>query len=236
MATWLTTSTPRGVTRPCLRGSAPTVSVLMLSITSGLVACRAGTSPKSIPAMTDTVRANPSTRGSSVRSSVTGIGSGRSACANRWRSARARRTPPTPPSSASRMLSVRSCRISTRRRAPRASRTAISRRRARAWASRKLARLAQAISRTRPTTASRSPAAETMMPSMDGLTWMSLTGVTTTRVLPGHSSGSARCMAAPNPATTVRAWVSVAPSRRRPVRKTAWLPRSSSSEEAEAWR
>ena len=169
-ATWATTSAPRGLILPRFGGAAPTVSVLRLSITSHRVDSSAGTRPKDTPATSDAVRANPSTTGSRLRSRVTGMGSGRSAWASRWRSSHARRTPAAPPSSASTMLSVRSCRTSARRRAPRASRTATSRRRPRACARRKLARLAHAMRRTSPTTASRSAAAETTTPSTSGLT------------------------------------------------------------------
>src|SRR5579883_2773272 len=65
----------------------------------------------------------------------------------------ANKTPNAPPSDASITLSVSSCRTMRKRPAPRLSRTAISRRRAAALASSRLARFAHAIARINPTIA-----------------------------------------------------------------------------------
>ena len=67
----------------------------------------------------------------------------------------ANRTPKAPPESASNKFSVSICRIRRVRPAPNDMRTAISRSRVVARASERLAMLAQAMSKTRPTTAIR---------------------------------------------------------------------------------
>src|SRR5713226_1978155 len=113
----------------------------------------AGASPKSSPVRRETPRVKSRTRRSKVISCTRGNCCGLAATSRRT-SPHARVSPSVPPTSESSMLSVRSWRTMRRRPAPSAVRMAISRRRATARASRRLATLAQAISRTRPTTAS----------------------------------------------------------------------------------
>ena len=74
------------------------------------------------------------------------------------------RSPSTPPHTASSRLSVSSCRTTRVRRAPRASRTAISRRRLDPRASSRFATLAQAMRSTKPTAASSTSSDVRMSP------------------------------------------------------------------------
>ena len=111
-----------------------------------------GTSAKMSPVTTATPSVNASTVQSSPISAVRGIASGlaaRSACSPPY----ARATPATAATNVSTRPSVRSCRNSRRRVAPRAGRTAYSRIRLSARATSRLARFAQAISSTNATAA-----------------------------------------------------------------------------------
>ena len=78
-------------------------------------------------------------------------------------------TPRTPPVTANRMLSVRSCRTTRPRLAPRAARIANSRVRPVERASRRLAMLTHAISRTKPTAPSKTQRRGATSPTMSCL-------------------------------------------------------------------
>ena len=116
------------------------------------------------PARDRECQANASTPPSIWISRRRGRSSG--AMASRVSSAkRARSSPRAPPTSASTRLSVRSCRRRRERPAPIAVRSAISRSRVEARASRRLATLAQAISSTKATAASRTTIAGRIDPT-----------------------------------------------------------------------
>ena len=98
---------------------------------SGREICKAGTSPNRTPVKTDTAAANarmrPSNKPSRLRCSTGRRGSSAGATANRpWRPMAPRKTPATPPATASSRLSVSNCRRITPRLAPSAMRRAIS--------------------------------------------------------------------------------------------------------------
>ena len=140
-------------TRPLLRTVREPVTLRLLSFIaparSTRVARRAGRRPKTIPVSMLTPARNPNTRQSSGAFWPNGSNA---------RSQYARSPPSAPPRLESRMLSVSSWRISRPRVAPIERRTEISRDRAVARVSRRLATLAQTISSTITTTTPRKPA------------------------------------------------------------------------------
>jgi hypothetical protein len=109
--------------------------------------CRsAGSTPKPRPVMAISTAASVSTRKSRLGTSCSGSVVGTS-CASSGRPAHARNTPAAPPMTASRTLSVTSCRTRRSRPAPRAVRIDSSRARLTPRASSSPARFAQARSR-----------------------------------------------------------------------------------------
>ena len=115
--------------------------------------CSAGTSPNTTPASTATSAVKASTVQSGVLESDRGVlPVGRNPISAPSMST-ARTTPSAPPAADKTRLSTSNCRISRARLAPSASRTAISFCRADARAISRLARLEQAISKTRATIA-----------------------------------------------------------------------------------
>ena len=115
----------------------------------------AGRMPKITPVSAETTRAKTSTVPS--RCTTSARGSATAAFARIARSPKyAMMSPNTPPASASRMLSVRSCRMRRSRSAPRAVRIATSRVRPAARASNRFATFAHAMSSTMPTAVSSS--------------------------------------------------------------------------------
>ena len=114
------------------------------------VPCHAGARPNKIPVSSATKAVNANTRASRPTSGRTGnVGGVRRSSTGRNQLVS---TSPRPPlNSASSTLSVNICRISCQREAPIEERTAISRRRATARASMRLAALAQAMSSTMKT-------------------------------------------------------------------------------------
>ena len=111
------------------------------------VPCHAGARPNKIPVSSETRAVNANTRASRPTSGRTGnVGGVRRSSTGRTQFVS---TSPTPPlNNASNTLSVSTCRINRQRVAPIEERTAISRRRARARASMRLAALAQAMTST----------------------------------------------------------------------------------------
>ncbi len=129
--------------RPSCR-SVPIKSVRLMS--------HAGASPQIVPAATETATANPSTPHPTPMSFKCGRLAGTQVAAGnagrRRRMAKPRRIPP---SRNSRRISVSSARMRRGRCAPNARRTVISRPRALALASSRLATLTQLMRRTKPT-------------------------------------------------------------------------------------
>jgi hypothetical protein len=105
-------------------------------------------------------RTRPSTIALGARVSPSGF-----SASNHGVATLARRTPATPPSRLSIRLSVKSKRTRCAKLAPRAARTAISRRRPAARADSRLARFAHAISRTKATTAESTRSARRSRPT-----------------------------------------------------------------------
>jgi hypothetical protein len=99
-----------------------------------------------------------------------------------------------------------------------ASRIATSRRRSRACASKKLARLAQATSSTSPTTTINAAAAGTTTESRSGLTAMSFSGMTTIDVPLGQVDGNRLTMSDVKLSATERARAIDAPGASRALR------------------
>ena len=174
-----TTSTARGDQRDIVRPAGVGPSLRAAS-TSAREDWAAGTRPKRRPVRMESSREKPRTRQSRLRFSSTGTGRGGRRAIARSVAQAARTTPPRPATSESRTLSVRSWRRSRPRLAPRASRTAVSRRRAVARASRRPATLVQAMSRTSPTTARSRPRKVTTAPRAPGKTRAPLSGTTVT--------------------------------------------------------
>ncbi len=112
---------------------------------------------------------------SSPTSRLMGMGMGGWKAIRAWRTQFATTRPATPPRMPRIMVSVRSWRIRVHRRAPMASRRAISFFRSEARARRKPARLVQATSRTSPTTVRRRAATALRGPSTMG--WMATSEV-----------------------------------------------------------
>ena len=138
-------------------------------ITDAAAPCSAGTRPK-ITAVASVISA-ANTITPPFSSGVMSIGSGAGGTNRRARSLvhQANATPAAPPNSASRLLSVSICCTRRLRLAPSVRRTAVSRWRVAALASRRLATLAQAISSTTPATPSCTPiTAVTAAPPMLG--------------------------------------------------------------------
>ncbi len=114
--------------------------------------CSTGARPKSRPVTSATASPKARTRPSTATSAARGTDGG----AKRWKSAtepQASAAPRAPAARAVTRLSVRSCRTTRARPAPSAARTAISRPRSVARISERLATLAHATSRSRPTAA-----------------------------------------------------------------------------------
>ena len=151
-AIWATTNAFR--TRP-LRRPPPIVPASSLSVetSSGFDACNAGARPNTTPVIRETASVKTNTRQSIVRLSQTGRPRSGTNETSVPAVHNAKSRPHAPPSSASIKLSVNNCRTKRRRLAPSASRIPISRRRAVARPSRRLATLAQAIRSTTPATA-----------------------------------------------------------------------------------
>ena len=125
------------------------------------------------------------------------------------------------------MVSVNSRRTSDPREAPRARRTAISRRRSSARASGKLARLVHASCSTSPTTTISSHAAARMKTSIGGKSSTSVSGTSTKRPAGSQFSMRSRVSCAATAPTAASARGSATPGRRRALTKSEWLPRSS---------
>ena len=123
------------------------VPSLRASLGSMRAARRAGASPKKRPAKSEVESENNKSVESTEISFSRGV-SGGAMARNRCTPPAARSIPNPPPSSAMRQLSTNPCRNKRPREAPSAARTAISRWRAEPRASKRLARLAQEISRT----------------------------------------------------------------------------------------
>ena len=148
-ATWATTS-------PLLsRDTVPVRRLLCFNAVdrSRLVARQAGTRPKTIPVNSETPTVNARTRQFMLGSISVGK---KPVCrspiaASALLPQNAKSTPTRPPNAASKMLSVKSCRIKRQRPAPTASLKLISGPRNAARASNRFATLAQAISSTSPT-------------------------------------------------------------------------------------
>ena len=127
----------------------------------GRDALNAGAMPKSTPVAHESSSAKSSTHRSIVKSKASGSApAGGGAARNAAAIPQASAMPAIPPMTASRTLSVSSWRSRRPRLAPSASRTAISRCRAAALESSRLATFAQAISSTAPTTPPSSNAAD----------------------------------------------------------------------------
>ena len=153
IATCPTTKRPRELNRhPSFEPAPPTVSPLPRRIRarSGREALSAGASPNTTPVSRARTAPNPRTnasmRISPARGKSTKVRERIPLTANA-----ARAMPRPPPRTASSVLSARSCEIIRSLPAPIAARTANSRARAVARASKRLAILAQTISRTNPT-------------------------------------------------------------------------------------
>ena len=189
--------------------------------------CSAGTRPSRVPATTETPSVNARTFRSRRRSSATGIGSGRSAVASRSRSQTASPVPTPPASRLSSVVSVSSRRTNDPREAPSARRTATSLRRSSARASRKLARLVHASSRTSATTAISSPAAGRMKTSMGGRSSTSVRGRTTNCPAGSQFSMRSRVSCAATTPTAASACGSATPGRSRALTNRTWPPLSS---------
>ena len=175
----------------------------------------------------ETPSVNARTRPSRRRSSVTGIGSGRSTVASRWSSQTASPVPAPPASRPSSVVSVRSRRTRDPRDAPRARRTAISLRRSRARASRKLARLVHASSSTSATTAVSNHAAARMKTSMGGKNSTSVRGRSANCPAGSQFSMRSRVSCAATAPTAASASGSATPGRSRALTNRAWFPRLS---------
>ncbi len=137
---------------------------LSMPCTPGRVACSAGAKPKSRPSRRVIPPVKASTAPSMPMASILGrlIGlEATSALIARY----AMPSPAAPPTAESNTLSVSSCRASRQRPAPIAVRIAISRCRAVARASSRLARLAQAISSTKPTAPMSTSSAGRILPT-----------------------------------------------------------------------
>ena len=119
--------------------------------------CSAGMRLKRIPVAIESSSAKPRTRQSVRRSKSKVTSLGRRMPLTALLIAEARNTPAAPPPSEMRRLSVSSCLTSRCRLAPTASRTAISRRRAVARASSRLARFTHASKSTSAPTAASTP-------------------------------------------------------------------------------
>ena len=146
---------------PCVELRPPSLSA---SVSSGRALARPGTRPKMIPVPTAIASVTPNTPRSTFTSRKRGT-----VCApiifNNSTPHNARRTPATPPISASNTLSVRTCLSNRSGPAPSATRMAISRSRAAARASNIVVRFAQAISRTRKTAQSKMSSAGRIPPT-----------------------------------------------------------------------
>ena len=149
--------------------------------------------------------------------------------ASRSSSQTASAAPAPPASRPSSVVSVSSRRTRDPREEPSARRTAISLRRSRARASRKLARLVQASSSTSPTTAISSHAAARMKTSMGGKSSTSLSGRSTNCPAGSQFSMRSRESWAATAPTAVSASGRVTPGRSRARTNIAWLPRASST-------
>ncbi len=135
-------------------------------------------------------------------------------------------SPAVPPRMAKARLSARSWRTTRPRAAPRANRTAISRRRAAARASSMLATLAQAMRRIRPTAAMSKAAAGVSMPSTMG--WNRTERAGSNEALRSLSmSGYSWASRATAVSTCALASSTVRPGARRPVTNSQRLPRCS---------
>ena len=152
-ATWVTISTFASGLRLA------TAAIPLPSLSEGLrstrVARRAGAMPNSSAVPSESRSVNASTRASGATFSGKRSGPAETIARSASLAQDANITPSAPPSRASSRLSVSICRINRVRPAPSANRTAISLWRVVARASRRLAMLAQAMSRTSPTTAIR---------------------------------------------------------------------------------
>ena len=151
-------SATSATTSPFFRSSLPPRSGCALSpplsagTSPGRDASSAGATPNRMPVTHDSSSAKRRTRWSMAKSTASGRApAGGGAALKPPMIAQASRTPATPPSRDNRTLSVSSWRMRRARLAPRASRTAISRRRAAALDSSRFAIFAQAISSTAPT-------------------------------------------------------------------------------------
>ena len=145
--TWITSSAPRAVER----GATEVPEVLRVALTAWPEVCRAGISPNARPVAIERSREKPSARASSAGAKTPNEKSpGSGIRVIRPIDQLATTSPAAPPRTPSATLSVRSCRTSRPRLAPRAWRTAISLRRAAARASRRFARLAHAIASAMP--------------------------------------------------------------------------------------
>ena len=214
----------------------PVPSFFKVEATSARLAWRAGASPNSRPATTVRVMLNARTVMFRLRSSVIGKGSGRSAATRPFNIPDARSTPAAPPAVASRTLSVSNCRISVPRRAPMASRIATSFFRSAAWASRKLARFAQAISKISPTTVIIRVAAGTRMRSIMGFMMTSSVATSVKTLSACQESGYCCLREIANRSVTALAWTRETPGSSRALTKVLWLSRAWSSSVLEGLR
>ena len=169
-AVWATTTkSPSPKRRMKKRRRLPwlTEGALSLSapIRSGLEAWSAGANPKMMPTSTVVKNVNAITRPSRLTCASRGTSGGLSAI-KPWTAQRATNNPHEPPINARKVLSVSNCRISRQRLAPSAARVAISRCLVDARARRRLATVAQAISRTKPTAPNRTSNAGRTLPTM----------------------------------------------------------------------
>ncbi len=168
----------------------------------------------------------PRAKASADASTVTSSRRGRSGGASATSAAtptRATSAPAIPAATASTTLSVRSWRTRRARPAPTAARTTISRPRAEARASSRLATLAQAMSRTKPTAPSRTKSVCRVSPTMASCRGVRRTPLSrvAARVLGGEPSGDA---------SHLRAGLGQRDARRQPAR-----PRGSCVPSATAW-
>ena len=139
-----------------LRSFPPPVTVRLsearLTGDEKVVACHAGATPNRSPTASAASAQNATTRRSNCSVTVPGSRPSGISAGAAWRIAQPTPIPSVPPIADSTTLSVTSWRTILRRPAPSAARTASSRVRAVARASRRLATLAQQMSSTKPTT------------------------------------------------------------------------------------
>ena len=172
--------------------------------------CHAGARPNTRLAASEMPRAKASADASTVTSSRRGRSGGASATSV-VTPTRAISAPAIPATTASTTLSVRSWRTSRARPAPTAARTTISRPRAEARASSRLATLAQAMSRTKATAPSRTKSVCRVSPTMASCRGVRRTPLSA--LLRGYSAESRAAM----PVISARAWASETPGASRPT-------------------